>query len=358
VEMDGVIYYREGSKSDFQVKFQHPSGTGRYSLWGDDFLIAAPEGELVFKGLDMKFDIRGRLFGEALSAKGSVDVSPGTNDFDVVVKAGEFPYEIFGKKVPFEKLTADVSSKGGTTAFDIDSSLMGGTFSLKGKMDETKLPQPYSGELRVDGVSFQRFAQVYSKTNDTEGDITGHFRFAGRQNDWMALKGGGAAIIVNGNLYAIPILGPLTPILGSVLPGQIKGYNLAKEANCTFEVADGYVVTENFEALTSVFKIAMGGKIDFIRDAVDLTAQVRIRGLPGLVFLPFSELLEYRGTGSVSDTNWKSNLLSSSKKATDRAPPSAANMQAAEKIAGESLPPPKKEEPKRPASMFSRPGGR
>lgn len=358
VEMDGVIYYREGSKSDFQVKFKHPTGTGRYSLWGDDFLISSPEGELIFKGLDMKFDIRGRLFGEALSAKGSVDVSPGTNDFDVVVKAGEFPYEIFGKKVPFEKLTADVSSKGGTTAFDIDSSLMGGTFSLKGKMDETKLPQPYSGELRVDGVSFQRFAQVYSKTNDTEGDITGHFRFAGRQNDWMALKGGGAAIIVNGNLYAIPILGPLTPILGSVLPGQIKGYNLAKEANCTFEVADGYVVTENFEALTSVFKIAMGGKIDFIRDAVDLTAQVRIRGLPGLVFLPFSELLEYRGTGSISDTNWKSNLLSSNKKATDRAPPSAANMQAAEKIAGESLPTPKKEEPKRPASMFSRPGGR
>lgn len=357
VEMDGVIYYREGSKSDFEVKFKHPTGTGRYSLSGDDFIIGSPEGELVFKGLDMKFNIRGSLFGEALSAKGSVDVAPGTNDFDVVVNAGEFPYEIFGKKVPFEKMTADVSSSGGTTSFNIRSSLMGGAFSLKGSMDETKLPQPYKGELRLDGVSFRRFAQVYSETNDTEGDITGHFRFAGRQNDWMALKGGGAAIIVNGNLYAVPILGPLTPILGSVLPGQIKGYNVAKEANCTFEVADGYAVTNNFEALTSVFKIAMGGKIDFIRDAVDLTAQVRIRGLPGLVFLPFSELLEYRGTGSISKTSWKSNLLSGNKKATDRAPPSEENMEAAERIAGESLPP-KKEEPKRPASIFNRPGGR
>jgi len=358
VEMNGVIYIKEPTKNDFSVKFKHPTGTGRYTLWGDDYLISSPEGNLSFKGHNMKMDIRGRLFGEPLSVKGQVDLEPGLNDFAVAVKAGQFPYEIFGKKVPFENLTADVSSKGLTTVFDLRSSLLGGAFSLEGNLDESRLPQPYTGELRLDGVSFQRFAQVYSKTNDTEGDITGHFRFAGRMNDWMALKGGGAAIIVNGNLYAVPILGPLTPILGSVLPAQIKGYNVAKEGNCTFEVADGYFVTKNFEALTSVFKIAMGGKIDFINDAVDLTAQVRIRGLPGLVFLPFSELLEYRGTGSIRDTQWKSNLLSSNRNAIDRAPPSAANMKAAERIAGESAKPEKVEEPKRPGSMFSRPGGR
>lgn len=359
VELDGVIYYKDGSKSDFEVHFKHPTGTGRYALWGDDILISRPEGDLIFKGMDMRFDIRGSAFGEPMNAKGTVDLLPGNNDFSVIVKAGEFPYEIFGKKVPFTAMNADVASTGSTTRFDIRSSLLGGAFSLKGTLDESRTPQPYAGELRLEGVSFQRFASLYSKVNDTEGDITGHFRFAGRLNDWLSLKGGGAAIIVNGNLYAVPILGPLTPLLGSILPGQIKGYNVAKEANCTFEVADGYVMTENFEALTSVFKIALGGKIDFIRDAVDLNAQVRIRGLPGLVFMPFSELLEYRGEGSIKDTEWNARILKGTQnKTTSREPPTAANLREAERIAGEGKKPVAPEQPKRPVPLFDRLGGK
>jgi hypothetical protein len=34
-----------------------------------------------------------------------------------------------------------------------------------------------------------------------------------------------------------------------------------------------------------------------------------VRGLPGIVFLPFSELLEYKGTGSVSDPRWETKLF-------------------------------------------------
>lgn len=361
VDMDGIIYYKDGSKSDFQVDFRHPTGTGRYTLFGEDVLITAPKGELVFKGLDMRFDISGYAFDHPLNAKGHVDLAPGTNDFSVLVKAGMFPYEVFSKDMPFEKLTADVSSKSSTTYFDIHSSLLGGSFALKGSLDESRQPNPYQGELRLEEVSLPLLTQLYSKKNDTVGDITGHFKFAGRMNDWMALKGGGAAIIVNGDLYSVPILGPLTPILGSILPKQIKGYNVAKEANCTFEVADGFLVSKNFEALTSVFKIAMDGRIDFIRDDVDLTAQVRIRGLPGLVFLPFSELLEYRGTGPVNNTKWSSNLLRIDNDKDDRAPPSSANIREAERISGEAAKRSRMEEQesKRPGSIFnSRPGGR
>lgn len=359
VEMDGIIYYRDSTRNDFEVKFSHNSGTGHYVLMGEDHLISSPQGHLIFKGDDLKFDIDGRLFGEPMNAKGNVDLAPGTNDFSVVVNAGRFPYEVFSKDMPFDDVIANVASKGSITSFDIKSALLGGRFSLKGTLDERKQPQPYQGELRLDNVSLPLFSQIYAKNNDTEGDITGHFRFEGKMNDWMALKGGGAAIIVNGNLYTVPILGPLTPLLGSVLPKTIKGYNVAKEANCTFEVADGFVVTKNFEALTSVFKMALNGRIDFIRDDVDLTAQVRIRGLPGLVFLPFSELLEYRGTGPINSTKWSSNLLRLDNDKEDRAPPSAANMKEAQRISGEAARKAASEpESKRSGSLFNRPGGR
>jgi hypothetical protein len=98
-------------------------------------------------------------------------------------------------------------------------------------------------------------------------------------------------------------------MLGTILPKQIAGYNIAKEADCTFDVADGFILTKDFEALTSTFKILLDGKIDFIRDALDLTAQVRVRGLPGIVFLPFSELLQYKGEGSISKARWTSKIL-------------------------------------------------
>lgn len=309
VELDGVIYHKEASRSDFQVSFSHSSGTGRYTTLGEEHVISTPQGRLHFKGGALDFDISGRLHGAPMSARGSLWLVDERDEFSVAVKAGKFPYEVFGKAVPFESVAADVSGKDSVIRFDAKAALLGGSFSLKGALDDSRAPHPYQGELRLDNVSFQRFSQIYSKSSDTQGDITGHFRFQGRMDDWMALKGEGAAIILNGNLYSVPILGPLTPLLDNVLPGKIKDYNVATEANCTFQVADGHVTTSDFEALTSLFKLASSGGINFIEDQVDLTAQVRVRGLPGIVFRPFSELLEFRGEGTVKDTKWTPSIL-------------------------------------------------
>ncbi|WP_075088531.1 hypothetical protein [Verrucomicrobium spinosum] len=125
---------------------------------------------------------------------------------------------------------------------------------------------------------------MYSPSNDTEGDLTGHFIFSGKLGDWRTLKGRGALIILNGNLYAVPILGPLTPLIGALLPRPMSGYNLAKEADCTFQVADGFVRTDDLEALTGVFRLVSKGQVDFLEDRIKFEAQVKFRGLPGWCF--------------------------------------------------------------------------
>ncbi len=309
VELDGLIDYRGGEDSDFKVSFRHDEGEGHYTVLGEDCAIASPQGDLHIKAGQLDFDVRGRVHGGAMNARGQVSVQPERDEFAVDVKAGRFPREVFGRNVPFENVTAKVSGVGETTNFDVKAGLLGGSFDLKGRLQDTTPPRSYRGEMRLDGVSFQRFAQIYSKTAETEGDLTGHFRFEGREDNWKALQGEGAAIILNGNLYAVPILGPLTPLLDNLLPGKIKDYNVATEANCTFRIADGFVTTDNFEALTGVFKLASSGRINFIDDAVDLTTQVRVRGLPGIVLRPFSELFEFRGEGTVKDTRWTPSLL-------------------------------------------------
>lgn len=309
VEMDGTLFYRAPEKNDFRVKFSHPTGSGRYSLLNDDHIINAPVGDLVFKQTELTFDVSGQLYGGPMSARGTVDLRPDVDGFSVEVKAARFMQEIFNKKVPFEKVRAVVKETGALTKVDIGATLLDGGFTLKGSFGGARGPESYTGDMELKNLSLARFSDVFMRGNDSQGDVTGYFKFTGQLRDWSALKGSGALTILNGDLYSIPIVGVLAPMLGTILPKQIAGYNIAKEADCTFEVADGNLVTKNFEALTSTFKILLDGRIDFLRDILDMDAQVRVRGLPGIVFLPFSELLEYKGTGSVSDPRWEAKLF-------------------------------------------------
>lgn len=338
-EVTGTIYYRDPTKSDFMVKFQHPSGTGRYVLFDEDYLIRSPVGELTFKGTDLNFDVSGQLFGGPMNAKGRVDLRQESDAFNVLVTAAKFPYEVFSKDMPFEKVKADVSDRGRGVNFDIQAAVMDGQFTLKGMTGFALDPQAYSGEIQLKNVSLPRFADIYWKGNDSQGDATGYFKFTGRQSDWRALKGRGALTILNGNLYSIPIVGMLAPVLGTILPKQIAGYNIAKEADCTFEVADGFMVTKDFEALTSTFKILLDGSIDFINDRLDMDAQVRVRGLPGIVFLPFSELLEYKGTGDTSNPKWEAKLLRGVADKPVRAQPLDENNKPVERPAADGMKP-------------------
>ena len=229
-----------------------------------------------------------------------------------------------------------VAAEKGSVAFDIGAGVFAGTLSLKGSTDIAKNPAHYQGELRVDAASFRQFAQTYAPGYETQGDLTGDFKFSGVQGDWQKLKGRGAASIVNGNLYAVPIIGPLTSLLTAVIPSPVKGYNVAKEATCTYTVADGFIVTDNFEAFTSIFKIVSKGDIDFIKDDIDFEAQVRVRGITGLVLRPVSELLEYKGTGTIGKPQWHINPfgIASGKKDGQRAPTSAEEMKDNEKPEG------------------------
>jgi hypothetical protein len=245
----------------------------------------------------------------------------------VDVTAGVFPYEVFGKRLPFTNVNADVKARGSDVTFDVKAQVLGGGVTMKGSFDTSSSPNPYRGEVRLDAISFRQFAQTYSKNDDTsEGDLTGHLNFTGRVDDWKALKGSGVLIIVNGNLMSVPILGPLTPIIGALLPRPIAGYNIAKEASCNFTIADGYATTKDLVALTSSFRVTSRGSVNFIRDDLDFDAEVRIRGLLAIPTFLLSELLAYHGTGTIENTKWSPKLLGGGRTggSNEAAPPPAS----------------------------------
>lgn len=356
VEVAGVIGMRKEVPSDFQVSFRSPKGSARYALWGKDYRIASPTGIITFKDSRLGFDIKGSVFDGPLHAKGSVGMGAGKAGYEVTLRSARFPFEVLGKQVPFEDLKADVTSGSGRAPFSVSAGLLGGTFSMEGALDLGREPHPYRGEVKINGVSFKRFAQIYAPDHESEGDLTGHFNFTGVLNDWKALKGSGVTIILNGNLYALPILGPLTPLLGALMPTPIRGYNIAKEANCTFRVADGFVVTDDIEALTSTFRLVSSGSVDFLNDEIDFEAQARVRGLPGLVLRPVSQLLEFKGEGTVGNPQWKPHLFGLTNTREGRRPPTKEELDAAMKANGtEPQPAPGSEKKNRnPFGIFNR----
>ena len=333
VTANGTIGYKNNPQfNNYKVDFKNPVGGAHYVLWNEDYPINAPNGDVHIIGSMLHFDFNGRLFGDTLNAKGAVNLTPGVRGYDVEVRAGRFPYAVFGRKLPFEEVRAEVHNREGISRIDIAADVLGGDMTLKGNLNDNREPNTYDGELRMNALSYQRFAQVYSPGNESVGDISGHFKFTGRMNDWKALKGGGALMILNGNLLALPVLGPLTPIIGAFLPSPIKGYNVAKKADCTFEVSDGFIVTENVEAESSAFRIFSRGNVDFIRDDIDFNAEVRMRGL-GILLFPVTQLLAYKGSGTIGDAKWSPRIFGGGNK-DERKPPTEKELQEAQRIGG------------------------
>ena len=333
VVVNGMIGVTSPEQTDFNVKFKSAEGNATYPLFNREYLIHSPTGNLDFKGSTLAYDVKGKVFGGPMSARGHVNLERESSNYDVDFTAEHFPFAVLGKEVKFDGVKASIKSSKSVAPFNINASVLGGSFGLQGNMDTSGKQITYHGAVRIDALSFREFAHVYAPGQESEGDITGHMEFTARQNDWKSLTATGALVLLNGNLYAVPVLGPLTPLLGALLPSPIKDYNVAREANCTFHIGDGFVVTDDFEALTSAFRLVSRGTVDFVKDNVTFTAQARAKGLPGLVLFPVSELLEYKADGTVGQPNWRSHYFSlgEGRKREERKAPTTAEMDAAAK---------------------------
>jgi hypothetical protein len=314
VEMEGLIDSKDGG-TDLRVRFRS-DGTAHYLLWGGDYTVAKPVGDLRFTGPKLTYNVSGGIFGRDMICKGDSRLGDGPGDYTVDFKAGSFPHSIFAKMLPFEKVSAKVNCRKGLGDFDVRASALDGDCLLRGKFDDRRESVSYSADLRINSINFRKFARVYSPEYETDGDITAHAEFTGKLGDWKSLKGKGAIVILNGNLYAVPILGPLTPLLGALLPTPISGFNVAKEADATFTLGDGFARTNDLVASTKVFQITSKGQIDYLEDRIQFHAQVKFGKILGLVLFPVSKILEYTAEGTVGDPRWRPRFFSTSSEKT------------------------------------------
>lgn len=191
--------------------------------------------------------------------------------------------------------------------------LFGGMVTASGEIDRVSSTQDFIAAVQADGVGFGPLARVYAPETSTAGQLFGGFRLAGRARptgeESMDLRGAGQLTVRDGDIFALPLLGPLSPLLSAVLPGTKSGYSKAREARTTLVLEDNILTTRDFEALTGAFVIKGGGSVNLATQRVNLQARVNTRGPTGMLLYPVSRLLEYEATGTTEDPAWKPAVL-------------------------------------------------
>ena len=172
----------------------------------------------------------------------------------------------------------------------------------------------YSGFLKWTEIPLNSLNRTYQFSDQkSKGTLIGNLYFSGKSNQLSAFNAkSGTISLKRGTLFDVPVLGPLSPLIGQTL-GRIIGNKRvlnerAKDASCSFIIRNGVIYTNDFTSHTTSMNFTGHGSIDLNREIIDVTAQMNIRGLIGLIALPLrpftDTLFQYRGTGKIKDASW------------------------------------------------------
>jgi hypothetical protein len=190
---------------------------------------------------------------------------------------------------------------------DVRAEIFDGVIKGTADISIVKAKPGHVAELRFIDVNFEKLTKLYFDYNDSKGKMNGVYSFNGKGDDGRTMKGEGKLEITDGNVFAIPFLGPFSDVLNKIVPGL--GYNRARKASLTFAIADGIMSTGNLEIEGKGFSMFGNGRIWFLEDRMDFDMRLNAQGLPGVFLLPVSELLEYRSVSKFSEPDWKAKVI-------------------------------------------------
>ena len=211
-------------------------------------------------------------------------------------------YVFLGKTLPFDRVSARLLFTNDRLQIsDVRADLLAGTLRGNADISLARNDPHYRATLAVSEINFPRLTDLYFNYKTAQGLLRGTYEFAGRGNDWRTMRGKGKVEVSDGDVFAIPIFGPLSGILNHIVPGS--GYSIAHKANGDFTVENGTIHTENFEATGSLFGMLGNGDIHFLDDKLDFNLRLDMKG-PGIVLMPMYKLFEYAGEGSLKKPDW------------------------------------------------------
>jgi hypothetical protein len=137
--------------------------------------------------------------------------------------------------------------------------------------------------------------------------LNGRYDFTGNGDDARAMEGRGEITVSDGNVFAIPFLGPLSGILNGIVPGL--GQDIAHQASASFTISSGVVATDNLTVQGKGFTMRGNGKLYFVDDKMDFDMRINAQGLTGVLLFPVSKLFEYTADQKLSKPQWRLKII-------------------------------------------------
>ena len=320
LKADGIIYGFNSIKSDLNIQIRSPSKCSAIAA-GQKYDLANAAGTLHWKDDVLKLDLTAKgLAGmnhsgitcerePDLKFEGRFGVGKnlGTlSSWTVVAKSAEdVKIAIGGKEIPAQNLVATITAEQSKLGVEATARVYGGAVAGNFGFPDVTKSEPYSGAVSIEKISYAQLAKLFDPNSKTLGDLSGYLNFTAKGSSADSIKGTGRIIIRDGDIFAIPLLGPLSKIISTVLPVGRLIYSVAREATADIVVEKGAMRTDQFEAQTSTFKLVVSGIVDFMNDRVDMTARMNFRGAPGLLLFPVSKLFEFEALGTRGDPGWR-----------------------------------------------------
>lgn len=213
-------------------------------------------------------------------------------------------YDLLDRTLRFGATTGSLEFAGRQIKVDVPSArLYGGSVKMTADISTGQPGAAQKMNIELDSVNFETLTRLYFDYKDSQGVVSGryNFTFVGGQPELM--RGSGNLLVENGNVFAIPVLGPLSAVLSSIVPGT--GYQSARKATCDFRVADGEIRTDNLDVIGQGFSMIGQGSLFFLRDTMDFAVRINAQGVPGVLLYPVSKLLEYVSDGKLSEPQWR-----------------------------------------------------
>jgi hypothetical protein len=223
-------------------------------------------------------------------------------------------YSFLGETITAERSSGSISvDRSRVHLTSLQADIFGGSFELAYDAKNVRSPQrPFEATVLLKDVPLEAITLLYGDTETIRGRVEAVLALSGNAGDITTLDGQGTASISNGNLFSIPLFGPLSTSIAKARPGQVReGANVAREARATLRIEDGVIRSDDFEALTDSFRVRAAGDVSLVDLTVDLEAVVNTKGaLSSTVLTPVSELLTFSCTGTVTEPVWKAKHIS------------------------------------------------
>jgi len=190
---------------------------------------------------------------------------------------------------------------------ELSAGLFGG--SLKGGADISLVASRpgHGASLTLENIDFASLTKLYFDYENSQGRLNGRYDFTGRGDDARTMDGRGELTVTEGNVFAIPFLGPLSGVLDSIVPGM--GHTVARHAAASFTIGHGVIATDDLVVQGTGFNMIGRGKLFFLDDRMDFDMRINAQGLPGVLLFPVSKLLEYTADQKLSKPEWRMKIV-------------------------------------------------